>query len=181
MGARGKHIVLIGLRRSGKTTVGRLLADRLGFPFADLDEAVALREGRAVGAILRDLGERAFREIERQTLEGLVSAWNGAEETRVLATGGGTAEDPASHVHLRSLGTILYLRAHPEVLKLRHALEVNPSQRPLLAGGNAAEEGEILFRRRDPIYCALADRTLDAEASVSEVLSRCLSAIGEVS
>jgi shikimate kinase len=121
-----RHVILIGMMGSGKTTVGRVLAERLGRPFIDSDEQVEARTGRTVREIWEEDGEAAFRALER---DALVEALRSDEPT-VIAAAGGTVLDAANRDALRAAGTVLWLQASPEVLAARVD---RASHRPLLA------------------------------------------------
>jgi shikimate kinase len=105
------RIFLVGFMGAGKTTVGRLLADRLGWSFVDLDTAVEERAGQSVREIFRSRGETAFRELEAECLRAA-----SAPARRVVSLGGGTYADPGNRQHLESLGLSIYLEAPLEVL-----------------------------------------------------------------
>lgn len=176
-GARSLRIVLIGLRGSGKTTLGRLLAERLQTQFIDLDDVTVARSGQAsVSAMFHSIGEPAFRAAECAGLEHVLSA--ASTSGAVIALGGGTPSTPEARALLqaaRAAGTIriILLEAPPETLGARLALD--PGDRPLLAGGSFAEEAALLGARRLPIYRMIADAAVstggDAAANL-EVLAR---------
>lgn len=163
-----RGVVLIGLRRSGKTSVGILLAKTLGRTFADLDALVERAAGMPVGELIRTRGEPWFREVERQAVEEAL-AIPGA----VLASGGGTPTNEDCGRRLKTHGVVLYLRATPEELEARARADPRPGERPLLAGADAAEEIAALFSVRDPVFRDMADAVIDAEGSIQEVLARC--------
>ncbi|MBQ6911302.1 MAG: dephospho-CoA kinase, partial [Bacteroidales bacterium] len=87
-------VALTGFMGCGKSTVGRLLADALGCPFIDLDEAIVKKAGRPIPVIFEADGERGFRRLEKQVLEQTVAKY--AENTAVLALGGGTVTVPGA-------------------------------------------------------------------------------------
>ena len=154
--------VLIGLRGSGKTTLGRLLAALRGVPFVDLDDRTVACGGHAsVSAMFRAVGEPAFRRAECAALEAALAHDAGARS--VIALGGGTPTAPGARTLLeaaRDAGRIriVLLEAPPAVLGAR--LAVAPGDRPLLVGADFAEEAEILAARRLPGYRAIADATV---------------------
>ncbi len=141
-------MLLVGFMASGKSTVGRLLADRLGWEFVDLDRLIELWSGRTVAAIFAEQGEEAFREIEarlgREQLE---------RERVVLAPGGGWAAAEGDRMETLPEGTLsVWLRVAPEVALARAA--ERPGSRPLLDGspGEALERARTLLERREPHY-----------------------------
>jgi len=119
------NIILTGFMGCGKTTVGRLLARRLGRKFADLDREIEIKGHRRIPAIFRESGERAFREMEFRAIRGLVRR-NGL----VVAVGGGAPVFPRNRRWLKRAGKIVYLRVPSRVLAARL---LQGRTRPLLA------------------------------------------------
>jgi shikimate kinase len=150
-------IVLIGYRGSGKTTVGRLLAARLGKTFVDCDEVIVSRSGKTIRGIFDEGGEDAFRKLESSVIAELAS-----KTDHVIAVGGGAVlrED-----NRRALADnfVVYLRCDPGGLLRR--IQEDPAtfdNRPNLTGlGSVIEEIETLLRRREPIYRAAMNVELD--------------------
>ncbi|MEM1331361.1 MAG: shikimate kinase [Planctomycetota bacterium] len=175
-------IVLCGLRCSGKTTTGRLLASRLGTPFSDLDEIVAAAEGASAAEIITDRGLDAFREAERRSLERFLAT---PERRGVLALGGGAPTHPplaklltnaANDGHL----VIVYLRAAPVVLAARLRSPANAGSRPTLTQGASDPSAEVeqLFEERDPLYSSLAGLVVETDELGNEaVADRVLAAV----
>lgn len=165
-------VVLMGLRGSGKSTVGALLAGRLGVPFVDLDDRTleALRRAHpdqrfgAVADAWRALGEPAFRAAERDALRAALG-----EGRVVLALGGGTPTAPGAPALLESAkrtgATIFYLRAEPALLRERLAASGEGAKRPSLTGRGTLEEIEAVFAARDPLYRSLRTLEIDAGAA----------------
>ena len=153
-------ICLIGLRASGKSSVGRLLGQRLGVPFWDLDEQLARAKGtpgESAGGLLERVGQARFREYEAAALRSALE--NGGPG--VLATGGGVILDPANREQLRRASFCVWLRASPGEL-LRRALE-DGQARPALTDLSPAMEVEQLAREREAYYQACADLSCDTE------------------
>ena len=121
-------IALTGFMGSGKTTVGKVLADFLGCPFMDLDDLVVKKAGKSIPDIFAQDGEPAFRELEAQILRKTVAKY--AESTAVLALGGGAVLAPASAALLHEKTVCIYLRATLDTLLSR--LEGETASRPLL-------------------------------------------------
>ncbi|CAN5317085.1 shikimate kinase [soil metagenome] len=121
----GRNLVLIGLMGAGKTTVGRLLAQRLERPFVDTDDVVERHSGRTIAQLFAE-GERVFRDQEAAAVRH-VSALRG----QVIAVGGGAVGDPMSVTNLRSTGDMVVLDAMASVLAGRVR---DPEGRPMLAG-----------------------------------------------
>jgi len=158
-----QSVVLIGLMGAGKSTVGRLLAERLGVEFIDLDREIEQAEGRPIAAIFDAVGEAGFREIETIALRQLAG-----RSAAVVATGGGTPVDNDNRQRLAALGRVVWLDVSTAVAVRRTAGSV----RPLLSGDSPAERLEALRSERLPAY-AWADlkvnADLPAEAVVSEI------------
>jgi shikimate kinase len=124
---RTPGIYLVGFMGSGKSTVGRALADELGWVFADLDEEIERREGASIGEIFDTQGEPVFRQAEAAALAeqvGLVERGN----ARVIALGGGAYENPAHRELLRNNGVTIWLDCPFEMAERRVA---GHSHRPL--------------------------------------------------
>ena len=140
----GVSIALVGLPGSGKSTVGRQLARRLGLPFRDSDHEIEQRIGCSIREFFEREGEPAFRDIEQEVIRELTQS-GGA----VLATGGGAVLRPANREQLRAAGSVVYLRSPPEELfrRLRH-----DSQRPLLQVDDPLQRLRTLYEERDPLY-----------------------------
>lgn len=137
-------ISLVGLPGSGKTTVGRQLARRLGLPFNDSDDAIEQRLGCSIRDFFAREGEDAFRDVEESVILELTQGSPG-----VLATGGGAVLRPVNRQRLRDAGTVVYLRSPPEDLfkRLRH-----DRNRPLLQVADPTAKLRGLYEERDPLY-----------------------------
>ena len=140
-------LVLIGARGAGKTTVGALLAERLGLQLIDTDALVEAAAGRSIPAIFAAEGEAGFRRYERMVCADL------AEGTGVIATGGGVVLDPANVASLRRHARVVWLEAPPEELAARCAGSDRPALTDLLPG----DEARAVLRAREPFYRAAAD------------------------
>ena len=163
-------VALTGFMGCGKSTVGRLLADALGCPFIDLDEAIVKKAGRPIPAIFEADGERGFRRMEKQVLEQTVAKY--AENTAVLALGGGTVTVPGAVGLLQENTLCIYLKASLETIQGR--LEGEKQGRPL-ADDRLAER----LSEREPLYEKAAHITLDTDAAspeelVDEIIIDCL-------
>jgi shikimate kinase len=164
-------VALLGLRASGKTTLGRALAERLGRRFVDLDDrTLALLGDDTIAGAFRRAGEPAFRAAET---EALVRALD--EDGIVLALGGGTPTAPGAETMLRDAQargrtTLVYLRCEPDVLRSRlRAAGGAGVNRPSLTGDGPLDEIERVHAARDPLYRALADVVLEGEQSAASI------------
>lgn len=129
---------------SGKSTVGRQLARRLGLPFLDSDAVIEQRLGCSIREYFDREGEAAFRDVEEQVIAELA-----AGPDAVVATGGGTVLREANRQRLREGGRVIYLRSSPEELqrRLRH-----DTQRPLLQVADPMARLRAMYAERDPLY-----------------------------
>ena len=146
-----RPIVLVGYRCSGKSTVGRRLAELWRLPFFDTDEAVERRAGMGIHQIFKTQGEAGFRRLESAVLRDIDST-----VPCVIATGGGIVATPHNHKRLRELGAVVFLHASPEVIRrrmLRREREDGPA--PSLSGRNWKDEIEDMLAIRTPLYRAV--------------------------
>ncbi len=158
-----RTLALMGLRGSGKSTVGRRLATLAGRPFVDLDQEVRRASGRWPTEWIESAGWEAFRDVEQQVL-GTVLARAGV----VLALGGGTVERATCRESLAAGTWRVWLHIEPEQAAQRVAQD--PTPRPPWPGSHTpAEEAQRLQQRRAPLWNALANCVLDASAGVQEV------------
>ena len=153
---------------TGKTTVGKLLAENLGRRFIDLDDAISTHAGRSIADIFRAGGEAAFRALEQEALAQAL-----AQPDTVLATGGGAACREPNLTMMLAAGKVVALSAPPEEVLRRTGRR---SGRPLLDGADdPLEAARDLLRQREPFYARAHIRidTLDKrpEEVVSEVLA----------
>jgi 3-dehydroquinate synthetase/shikimate kinase len=159
-------VVLVGLPGSGKSAVGRRLAQRHGATFIDLDESIERGAGRTVPEIFAEEGEAAFRALEREAVAALGEPDRDAEVRRVIAPGGGAVLDPRNRWHLFRGRVSIWLDGRPEVLAQR--LRRSPHVRPLVAGRDPIGTIRSLAAARERYYSA-AHRT-NAIAEVGGVL-----------
>lgn len=168
---RGMGIVLIGYRGSGKTTVGRRLAEALNLEFVDLDERITASAGTTIRQIFAEEGERGFRERESRALVEVLREM----PDRVVSLGGGAVERAENREKISASGhRVIYLRCTPDELFRRISGDPQTAQtRPnltTLAGGR--EEIAELLARREPWYRQLANAQIDVTAlSVDEVVA----------
>jgi Shikimate kinase len=160
-------ITLTGFMGSGKTTVGKVLADFLGCPFMDLDDLIVKKAGKSIPEIFAQDGEPAFRQLEARLLRQTVEKYT--ENTVVLALGGGAVTAPASASLLREKTVCIYLRATLETLLAR--LEGETAGRPL-ADASLADR----LAAREPLYEETAHVIIDTDGlTPEEVAARLLS------
>lgn len=148
-----RNLFLVGLMGAGKTSVGKLLAARLGKRFIDCDHEIEMRTGVRIPLIFEIEGEQGFRLREAQAIANLTQ-----QIDIVLATGGGAVLLPENRRSLAERGFVVYLHAHPRDLwhRTRH-----DKTRPLLATGDPLKRLEELYTLRDPLYREVADLVID--------------------
>lgn len=147
MAHQALNIYLVGMMGSGKTTLGRLLAEELERPFVDLDEMIELQTGRSIAEIFREEGEAGFRELETASLLEISRVRGG-----VVALGGGAVLREINRRIIQTTGYSIYLKVRPETVLAR--LPEHPV-RPLLLGMDLQEKLEALRRllaAREPYY-----------------------------
>jgi shikimate kinase len=168
-------VMLIGLRGSGKSTLGRYLAEQTGRTFVDLDVRTLARLGEeTVREAWWRLGEPAFRAAEVEALRDALR-----QSFIVLSLGGGTPLAPGAREQIETarregVATTVYLRVAPGTLRAR--LEGGMEDRPSLTGGDPLDEIDEIFAHRDPRYQEIADVVLEpsggVEATARELLTR---------
>lgn len=145
-------IFLTGFSGSGKSTIGPLLANSLGYEFVDLDKAIEQAAGKSINRIFSEDGETSFRALELQSIEALAS-----RQELVVSLGGGVLENDRCLDIIRTHGTLVYLKSSPEILALRLQ---HKTDRPLMKAddGRRLMKEEILARittmlgKREPRY-----------------------------
>lgn len=152
-------IVLVGFMGAGKTTIGNLLAARLGLPFADSDEVIERRAGRPISQIFADDGEPVFRALEHQVIAELLDG-----PALVLALGGGAAQHPQTQAKLTS-AQVVYLEVSYEQALRRVGGDTG---RPMLARSDLPE----LYQRRLPVYAGVAMLTVATDGRPPEIISQ---------
>ncbi len=156
------RIALVGLRCTGKTTLGKALAKQLGWDFLDTDEVIATRAQKTVASIFKDEGESVFRRMELEALKGFTTQTN-----LVLSCGGGIVVTEGCREILKRDFQVAWLTATPETLAARMRLDPKTKdQRPSLTGAATLEdEFRLLLQKRTPWYTEVAKQTLDATLS----------------
>ena len=161
--SQGRHLVLVGLMGTGKTTVGKRCAKLLDRDFVDTDELVVAAAGVPFADLWAMEGEPGFRTRERVAIADAAAS----PTPLVIASGGGAVLDPDNRRVLRSNGFVVWLEASPAVLVSRLA---GDDSRPLLAGGDRSTTLTRLGGLRAPAYEAAAHVTIPTDArSIDEV------------
>jgi shikimate kinase len=164
-----KNIFLTGFMGCGKTSVGRLLANGLGYGFVDLDEAIVSQEGASIRDIFATRGEPAFRLMESRVLATIA-----ASSGLVVSTGGGAVIATENRQAMRRSGIIVNLTAGIETIASRLT---GDSERPLLQGDASAERIRAMLESREEFY-ADADLRIDTtEKPVDDVAAEIIAAL----
>ncbi len=145
-----KNIVLIGFMGSGKSTVGRELHHRLGYPLVDMDHVIEQRAGKPIAAIFAGEGEEAFRDMESELL---VELSDPSAPRRIISTGGGVIGREKNRAVLRQLGYVVWLHAPTAVILERTGKN---RDRPLLHTDDPAARINALMTAREPLYAETA-------------------------
>lgn len=151
-----KNIVLCGFMGSGKTVTGKLLADKLGLEFIDMDEFIEKQNRMTVNEIFTKYGEAEFRRMETEAAKLL-----GNGKGRVIACGGGAVLNPKNVDFLKSNGDLFYLSVTADTVILRLK---NDTSRPLLKN-DKANSVITLFNSREAIYSSVADYVIDSNGT----------------
>lgn len=171
-----RPVFLVGPRGSGKTTVGTLLAARLGLTVRDTDAMVTTEAGRSVAQIVADEGWEGFRGRESRALRAATAPGV------VIATGGGMVLDEGNREHMRKAGVVIYLAASVETLRERlggkgpnaqGALRL-AEQRPSLTGEEPLREIARVLAERAALYRESAHHSVDASAPAARVVAAIL-------
>ncbi|RUM34298.1 MAG: shikimate kinase [Desulfobulbus sp.] len=169
-------IVLTGFRATGKTAVGRLLAELLGYHFIDTDEEVVKRLGCSIRHSVERFGWQPFRNLEQQLLAELC----GCKKT-VLATGGGAVLHREAWRKLSKTSFVVWLQAETATIMTRlEGDSKTPAQRPSLVGGDLKKEITKMLKERTPLYRSGSDMHMSTENTTpAELASTLYRLLGE--
>lgn len=167
-----KNIAIVGFMGTGKTTIARILAEKLGFEYVDIDDLIEKQEKMKIVDIFKEKGKAYFRKIEKAIISHI-----SASAQKVIACGGGVVLDQENMRNLKDNGVVVCLTARPEVILMRTK---NYRYRPLLNVSDPKAEIEELLKIRQPYY-AKAEYTLDtSELQPEEVVKKIREWIGTV-
>ena len=169
------NIFLIGYRCTGKTTVGRTLAERLGMEFIDADDYLVEKAGKTIKRIFAEDGEPAFRDLEEKYLAELA-----ARDNLVIAAGGGAVLRKSNVDCMRKAGKVILLEADAATIYSRITGDPKTdAQRPSLTGKSQYDEIVHLLEYRKPFYHSAAELILDSSSLTPvELVDRIIAAIG---
>lgn len=169
-GEMADNVILVGFMGAGKSSVGRILAARLGRCFVETDEMITATEGRPIPEIFAEKGEAHFRALEDETVRLLA-----LKRGEVIATGGGLPCGEGRAEALRAIGTVVWLSGDFGALYER---ALRGGDRPMLSG-KTREQAEALYEARKPFY-AKADLTVDTTGlNPDQVAARVAAALAE--
>jgi shikimate kinase len=157
-----RHIVLVGLPGSGKSTVGKLVAEALGASLIDIDGLLVREMGMPILQIFGMLGEPKFREMERDAVNAAQ-----ARDPCVIVPGGGWAAQPGQLEAAKQASMVIYLKCQPATAAKRSQ---QGEARPLLAGTDPVQKMRTLLEEREPFY-RLADHKVEAETIPAEAVA----------
>jgi len=160
-------VYIIGMPLSGKSTLGKALAEELNFDFFDTDAEIEKKALMFIDEIFKNFGENKFRELETEILMEL-----NKKKNTVIATGGGIITNNTNNPYLKT-GFVIYLKSEIKLLEERNKSSIKV--RPLLNNYSLKE----LYEARKDKYLALADLVIDNSASVCEIVKTILSSLGE--
>lgn len=153
-----KNIILCGFMGSGKTVVGKMLAERKGLSFVDTDELIVDKTGMAIADIFEKYGESYFRQLETETIKEFINT-----ENTVISLGGGLAANEINHPYLKQAGYVILLDCGIEETLRRIS---GDKSRPLTAGGKEDIVNRYNFRK--PIYESVADFIVNSSKTAED-------------
>lgn len=164
-------IFMVGARGAGKTTVGRALAQALGYQFVDTDLFMQQTAQMSIAEMVAQEGWPGFRRRETLALQAL------KQPSTIIATGGGAILAEENRHFMRQHGIVIYLRAPANVLAQRLEEYPQEGQRPTLTGRPIAEEMQEVLAAREALYQEVADYVMDASANPQQVIAQILAVL----
>ncbi len=168
------NLFLIGYRCTGKTSAGKTLAAKLGWPFMDSDRVITAEIGCSIAAFIAENGWAAFREAERNVIARLSEM-----DRQVVAAGGGTVIATENVGRMRSSGKVIWLQASPDAIRRRMQADAGTAaNRPSLTGQGSLEEIAAVLEERNPLYAGAAHHLIDTDdLNTDEVVEKIIEII----
>ena len=169
------NLYLIGYRCTGKTTVGRFMAQRLGWPLVDTDCVIVDTADMSIDQMVASFGWSFFRQRESEVLSRVAS-----DDRQVVATGGGIVLDARNRQTMKTTGKVIWLTAGERSIRTRMLADAaTGDNRPALTGRGLLEEIETVLAERMPLYESAADLAIATDrVAVAEISERILEALG---
>jgi XRE family aerobic/anaerobic benzoate catabolism transcriptional regulator len=167
-------IALIGLRGAGKSTLGKLLADKVGWSFVELNKETLRQNGLSVAEVIAMYGQEGFRRMEQAALGHLLSR----RELMVLATGGGIVSEPLTFDLVLSSFYTIWLKAEPEEHMAR--VRRQGDLRPMADDRSAMQELRTILPSREPLYARAAAVVDTAGLTVDQAAARLIDTVSPV-
>ena len=157
------RIALVGYRGSGKSTIGKILAEKTGWELVCLDELIEKRAGKSIPEIVEQEGWERFRQLESEILKEVIK-----KDPAIFDLGGGVVEREENRKLIKENCFVVWLKASPEVLaeRIKHS-----QNRPSLTGKDFLEEISEVLARREPLYQELAHLELNTEQKPPQELA----------
>ena len=157
------RIALVGYRGSGKSTIGKILAEKTGWELVCLDELIEKRAGKSIPQIVEQEGWKRFRQLESKILKEVIK-----KDPAIFDLGGGVVEREENRKLIKENCFVVWLKASPEVLaeRIKHS-----QNRPSLTGKDFLEEISEVLARREPLYQELAHLELNTEQKPPQELA----------
>ncbi len=169
------NLFLIGYRCTGKTTVGKALAERLAWRFVDTDRMISQNSGTSIDRMVAEKGWPFFREQEQQALQAV-----SASDRQVVATGGGVVVDDRNVATMKASGTVVWLTASRKTIEARMlADDATAGNRPSLTGQEQRAEIASVLAERRPLYEKAGDLTIDTDRDpIAAICDRIMEKLG---
>jgi shikimate kinase len=171
------NLFLIGYRCSGKTSVGRQLAEAIHRPFLDTDDLIVQKAGMDISRIVFEKGWGAFRDMERNMIQTVCR-----KHRQVIATGGGVVLDSSNTALMKSSGRIIWLKVSPQTVKIRLQQDVKAAgRRPSLSGKELMQEIDETLIQREVFYRHAMDFQIEADTlGVAGICKRIIDALPSI-